>query len=115
MKRRLVLLGAASLACAGICLAQVLPSVDLICSGKAVAIYENVTNTEIIVTIQATDRCAGDESTVILKPKSGTATKRAVPDGATTTFSFAVPPSGSVEFECKGRAGGKCSYVLSMR
>jgi hypothetical protein len=91
-----------------------LPPVDLTCGKKAVVIFENHTSGDAQITIQASDHCTGDDSLITVHTKTGSDLKLTIKDDSTNSFTFAVQAGKTVTFDCNGKGGGKCAYVIAM-
>ena len=88
---------------------DVLPPVEVTTS-SAVELYENTTDREVTIVVQARDNRTSVSSEIRLKSKGG---PWKVPDGTTKAFSIVVPPGGVVTGDCEGTGNGKCIYVIA--
>jgi hypothetical protein len=74
-------------------------------------VYENRSTSTVVVSIELTDGCPDAESYVEVYGKSAPPlgpiiAKGTVPDMTTSSFTFDVPPSGIVRFNCRGKGAG---------
>jgi hypothetical protein len=95
--------------------AGVMIAVDVGCN-TITSIYGNTTANSVTVTVQAADKCTGQDSELVLLDKAGAVIVGLhfrIKDGTSKAFAIAVPAGDSINFLCNG-SGGNCSYSLSV-
>src|SRR5262245_46174978 len=90
------------------------PSVKVACKTRS-EIYSNRTARAKDVTVQATDSCKREYSTLRVYDGEGQVVGRPedISTDQTRTITFTVPAGGKIEFQCDGDEGG-CTYSISV-
>ena len=84
-------------------------------TGTTATIYSNLSNRDLLITIQAFDGWGGGGSMISIVDADGRTAKMRlpIPERATIMYSVTVKPKESIQFACQAKIDGNCIYSIS--
>jgi hypothetical protein len=77
-------------------------------------VYQNQSTSAMVVTMEFTDSCKDADSYVYVYTKDGKEVAQGtVPDMQTRSFTFDVPGTGTIRFNCRGTGHNSTGHCLS--